>query len=186
MTEEAIAEACPCCRGNCNCKACLRLKRCVNNLNNSEWRNISHDDRICHAKHLLHVLLPFLKQFNREQLMEKEIEAKVQGLSLAAIKLQKAKTFHKRVCCTYCKTSIVGFHRSCPNCSFRLCLTCSWEIRDGHFLGGGKEVIFQYIDKDDLICMVAMPILFSLERVWFSGVKKIISSRKEGETVGVK
>ncbi|CAL5427412.1 unnamed protein product [Camellia sinensis] len=93
MTEEAIAEACPCCRGNCNCKACLRLKRCVNNLNNSEWRNISHDDRICHAKHLLHVLLPFLKQFNQEQLMEKEIEAKVQAPT----------------------------------------------IRDGHFLGGGKE-----------------------------------------------
>ncbi|KAL7180788.1 hypothetical protein ACSBR1_039780 [Camellia fascicularis] len=147
MTEEAIAEACPCCRGNCNCKACLRLKRCVNNLNNSQWRNISHDDRICHAKHLLHVLLPFLKQFNQEQLMEKEIEAKVQGLSLAAIKLQKAKTFHKRVLCTYCKTSIVDFHRSCPKCSFRLCLTCCREIRDGHLLGGGKEVIFQYIDN---------------------------------------
>ncbi|XP_028065304.1 uncharacterized protein LOC114268348 [Camellia sinensis] len=48
---------------------------------------------------------------------------------------------------TYCKTSIVDFHRSCPNCSFRLCLTCSREIRDGHFLGGGKEVIFQYIDN---------------------------------------
>ncbi|KAL7163014.1 hypothetical protein ACSBR2_039169 [Camellia fascicularis] len=147
MTEEAIEEACPCRRGNCNCKACLRLKRCVNNLNNSEWRNISHDDRICHAKHLLHVLLPFLKQFNQEQLMEKEIEAKVQGLSLAAIKLQKAKTFHKRVCCTYCKTSIVDFHRSCPNCSFCLCLTCCREIHDGHLLRGGKEVIFQQIDN---------------------------------------
>ncbi|XP_028086783.1 lysine-specific demethylase JMJ25-like, partial [Camellia sinensis] len=140
MTEEAIAEACPCCRG-------IAIAEHACNLNNSEWRNISHDDRICHAKHLLHVLLPFLKQFNQEQLMEKEIEAKVQGLSLAAIKLQKAKTFHKRVCCTYCKTSIVDFHRSCPNCSFRLCLTCSREIRDGHFLGGGKEVIFQYIDN---------------------------------------
>ncbi|KAF5939494.1 hypothetical protein HYC85_023753 [Camellia sinensis] len=48
---------------------------------------------------------------------------------------------------TYCKTSIVDFHTSCPNCSFRLCLTCCREIRDGHLLGGGKEVIFQYIDN---------------------------------------
>ncbi|CAL5354369.1 unnamed protein product [Camellia sinensis] len=146
MTEEAIAEACPCCRGNCNCKACLRLKRCVNNLNNSEWRNISHDDRICHAKHLLHVLLPFLKQFNREQLMEKEIEAKVQVVIIGSNKVTEGKNF-SQACVTYCKTSIVDFHRSCPNCSFRLCLTCSREIRDGHFLGGGKEVIFQYIDN---------------------------------------
>ncbi|THG18328.1 hypothetical protein TEA_012540 [Camellia sinensis var. sinensis] len=145
MTEEAIAEACPCCRGNCNCKACLRLKRCVNNLNNSEWRNISHDDRICHAKHLLHVLLPFLKQFNQEQLMEKEIEAKVQGTSLVSCYMNSIICFQAKS--TYCKTSIVDFHRSCPNCSFRLCLTCSREIRDGHFLGGGKEVIFQYIDN---------------------------------------
>ncbi|CAL5427418.1 unnamed protein product [Camellia sinensis] len=126
MMEEAIAEACPFCRGNCNCKACLRLDRRDDNLNNSEW-NISYDDRIRHGKHLLHALLPFLKQFNQEQLMEKEIEAKVQA--------------------TYCKTFIVDFHRSCPNCSYLLCLTCCREIRDGHLQGGGKEVIFRYIDN---------------------------------------
>ncbi|XP_028065256.1 lysine-specific demethylase JMJ25-like isoform X2 [Camellia sinensis] len=147
MMEEAIAEACPFCRGNCNCKACLRLDRRDDNLNNSEW-NISYDDRIRHGKHLLHALLPFLKQFNQEQLMEKEIEAKVQGLSLAAIKLQKAYyNYDERVCCTYCKTFIVDFHRSCPNCSYLLCLTCCREIRDGHLQGGGKEVIFRYIDN---------------------------------------
>ncbi|KAL7163015.1 hypothetical protein ACSBR2_039170 [Camellia fascicularis] len=147
MMEEAIAEACPFCRGNCNCKACLRLDRCDDNLNNSEW-NISYDDRIRHGKHLLHALLPFLKQLNQEQLMEKEIEAKVQGLSLAAIKLQKAYyNYDERVCCTYCKTFIVDFHRSCPNCSYLLCLTCCREIRDGHLPGGGKEIIFRYIDN---------------------------------------
>lgn len=27
MSEEAIAEACPVCLGNCNCKACLRLEK---------------------------------------------------------------------------------------------------------------------------------------------------------------
>ncbi|CAL5430182.1 unnamed protein product [Camellia sinensis] len=139
MTEEAIAEACPCCRG-------IAIAEHACNLNNSEWRNISHDDRICHAKHLLHVLLPFLKQFNQEQLMEKEIEAKVQDKYPDVADGFVMRMVQNSIN-TYCKTFIVDFHRSCPNCSFRLCLTCSWEIRDGHFLGGGKEVIFQYIDN---------------------------------------
>lgn len=29
MAEEAIAEACPVCRGNCNCKSCLRAEGCT-------------------------------------------------------------------------------------------------------------------------------------------------------------
>lgn len=29
MSEEAIAESCPYCRGNCNCKACLRRKDAI-------------------------------------------------------------------------------------------------------------------------------------------------------------
>ncbi|KAF5939498.1 hypothetical protein HYC85_023757 [Camellia sinensis] len=56
-----------------------------------------------------------------------------------------------KIICTlltiYCKTFIVDFHRSCPNCSYLLCLTCCREIRDGHLQGGGKEVIFRYIDN---------------------------------------
>ncbi|KAI7993895.1 Lysine-specific demethylase JMJ25 [Camellia lanceoleosa] len=145
MMEEAIAEACPFCRGNCNCKACLRLDRRDDNLNNSEW-NISYDDRIRHGKHLLHALLPFLKQFNQEQLMEKEIEAKVQEKEILR-SLQYSDLSRITESCTYCKTFIVDFHRSCPNCSYLLCLTCCREIRDGHLQGGGKEVIFRYIDN---------------------------------------
>ena len=36
-----------------------------------------------------------------------------------------------------CNTSIVNFHRSCPNpdCSYDLCLTCCWELRKGCQLG---------------------------------------------------
>ena len=39
-----------------------------------------------------------------------------------------------------CNTSIVNFHRSCPNpdCSYDLCLTCSWELRKGCQLGGSE------------------------------------------------
>lgn len=46
-----------------------------------------------------------------------------------------------------CRTSIVDFHRSCPNCKYDLCLTCCWEIRDGHLQGGGEEVIVEYPNK---------------------------------------
>jgi lysine-specific demethylase 3 len=50
-------------------------------------------------------------------------------------------------CSDNCKTSIFDFHRSCPRCSFDLCLTCCREIRDGNLQGGEEEVIMQYIDR---------------------------------------
>lgn len=39
-----------------------------------------------------------------------------------------------------CNTSIVNFHRSCPNpdCSYDLCLSCCWEIRKGSQPGGNE------------------------------------------------
>ncbi|KAI8022382.1 Lysine-specific demethylase JMJ25 [Camellia lanceoleosa] len=61
----------------------------------------------------------------------------VPGLSLAALELQKvACEKDERVYCNYCKTSVVDFHRSCPNCFYDLCLTCCREVRDGHLQGG--------------------------------------------------
>ncbi|CAL5398686.1 unnamed protein product [Camellia sinensis] len=147
MKEEAIAVACPVCCGNCNCKACLRLDGSLKELNNLKLK-INEDEKVHHSMYLLHALIPFLKHFNQEQLMEKEIEAKIQGLSLAALELQKAACEKdERVYCNYCKTSVVDFHRSCPNCFYDLCLTCCREVRDGHLQGGGKEVIFQYTDN---------------------------------------
>ncbi|KAI7993896.1 Lysine-specific demethylase JMJ25 [Camellia lanceoleosa] len=95
------------------------------NLNNSEW-NISYDDRIRHGKHLLHALLPFLKQFNQEQLMEKEIEAKVQAPTVKLLLLTSQKLSKLFL-------SPLPYLLS--------------EIRDGHLQGGGKEVIFRYIDN---------------------------------------
>lgn len=37
------------------------------------------EEKIQYSKYLLKMLLPFLKQFNAEQLAEKELEAKIQG-----------------------------------------------------------------------------------------------------------
>lgn len=36
-----------------------------------------------HCRYLLQSVLPFLKQLNQEQMLEKEIEAKIQGTSLS-------------------------------------------------------------------------------------------------------
>lgn len=50
------------------------------------------------------------------------------------------------LCSDNCKTSIVDFHRSCPRCSYDLCLTCCQELREGHLQGGDNEVVIQYAD----------------------------------------
>lgn len=46
-----------------------------------------------------------------------------------------------------CRTSIVDFHRNCPNCSYDLCLTCCREIRNGSLQGGIDEIVMQYFDR---------------------------------------
>lgn len=47
----------------------------------------------------------------------------------------------------YCATSIIDLHRSCPNCSFELCLSCCCEIRKGEAVGSGNKVIFRYRNR---------------------------------------
>ncbi|KAL6279270.1 hypothetical protein ACE6H2_016151 [Prunus campanulata] len=49
--------------------------------------------------------------------------------------------------CNNCKTSIFDLHRTCPSCSYDLCLNCCREIRDGHLQGGGEEVIMEYVSR---------------------------------------
>ncbi|XP_059432802.1 lysine-specific demethylase JMJ25-like isoform X2 [Corylus avellana] len=149
--EDAIAEACPVCRGICNCKACLRLDVPLNskikNLKNKEL-NFSKYEKIECYKYVLQTILPFLRRINDEQMIEKEMEAKIQRLALPELKIKQADCpIDERTYCNNCKTSIFDFHRSCPRCSFDLCLICCQEIRDGHLQGGEEEVIMQYIDR---------------------------------------
>ncbi len=40
-----------------------------------------------------------------------------------------------------CSTSIVDYHRSCPECSYDLCLTCCKELRGGCQQGGKQPVL---------------------------------------------
>ncbi|XP_062028262.1 lysine-specific demethylase JMJ26-like [Rosa rugosa] len=139
-SEEAIAEACPVCRGNCNCKACLRLdvpNRCLKNLD----PKIDEETKLEHCKYLVHQLLPYLKRIRDEQVSEMVVEAKRQGLGdVSELKVEKANCADdERMYCNNCSTSIFDFHRSCPECEYDLCLICCREIRDGKWKKRGME-----------------------------------------------
>ncbi|XP_058004565.1 lysine-specific demethylase JMJ25 isoform X2 [Hevea brasiliensis] len=147
MTMDEVAAACPVCRGNCNCKACLRdtSKKCLDKLKSLV---VSDDRKVLYSKYLLQALLPYLKQLNEEQMMERKIEARKQGVSLAELQIQNANCpTDERIYCDNCRTSIFDYHRSCSNCFSDLCLICCWEIRDGHLNGGGQELVVEYINR---------------------------------------
>ncbi|KAK5776446.1 hypothetical protein PVK06_044405 [Gossypium arboreum] len=141
MSEEAIADACPVCRGNCNCKSCLRMLGPLEELK-------EQGQSILHSRYLLQTLLPYIKQISQEQMKEVAIEASIQGVLPEQIQLTQAVCREdERVYCNNCRTSIVDFHRSCPNCNYDLCLTCCCEIREGHLQGGRREIFKEYVDK---------------------------------------
>ncbi|XP_060186669.1 lysine-specific demethylase JMJ29-like isoform X3 [Lycium barbarum] len=147
MPEEAFEESCPVCRRNCNCKSCLRLDGPIKDLKNLKFE-ISKEEKVQYSKFILQQLLPFLRKFNAEQVVEMEIEAKIQGLPVSELMLQKANCQeNERMYCNNCKTSIFDFHRNCSSCSYDLCLTCCRELRDGHLKGGEVEVIMDFVDK---------------------------------------
>ncbi|XP_077231075.1 uncharacterized protein LOC143864137 [Tasmannia lanceolata] len=144
MSEAEFAEACPFCLGNCNCKACLRTYK----IPKIATRTINEVEKKQRSLYLIDLLLPFLKQINEDQIREKELEARIRGLLPSEIKLQQAVSFNdERVYCDNCKTSIIDFHRSCPNCSYDLCLSCCREIREGRLQGGDEPVVVHYPDR---------------------------------------
>ncbi|KAL0350359.1 UNVERIFIED_CONTAM: Lysine-specific demethylase [Sesamum radiatum] len=134
MEEIDCAEACPVCRDICNCAACLQ--------SNAANKDLIPDVKLCtkdkvqHSRHIVRVILPYLKQFVAEQNMEREEEARIQGLSVGGLQIPRANfSPNDQVQCDKCKTSIFDVHRSCLRCSYKLCVTCCQEIRGG-FLPG--------------------------------------------------
>ncbi|XP_028767021.1 lysine-specific demethylase JMJ25 [Neltuma alba] len=106
--------------------------------------DLNEEDR----KHLLTVLLPYLRQLHEEQMIEKETEAKRQGISLSELQVGQADCSHEeRIYCDNCKTSIFDYHRSCQECFFDLCLVCCREIRQGKLVGGAEPVEFEFISR---------------------------------------
>ncbi|XP_072966548.1 lysine-specific demethylase JMJ29-like isoform X2 [Typha angustifolia] len=144
LQEDEFAEKCPVCRKNCNCKGCLRMR----GLPEPPKKDISKAARVRYYCYIADKLLPWLKEFRQEQMIEKEIEAKIQGVSVTALKLQQAVCDQdERVYCNNCRTSIVDFHRSCPSCAYDLCLMCCRELREGLIPGGEKIELAQYEDR---------------------------------------
>ncbi|XP_057769078.1 lysine-specific demethylase JMJ26-like isoform X2 [Salvia miltiorrhiza] len=145
MQEEDFAEACPVCRNNCNCKDCLRLDGPSRHLKDLTLK-FNDEAKIQYSKYMLQILLPFLKRFHAEQLVETEMEAKIHGLPVSEIIPQQLICEkNERIYCNNCKTSIFDFHRSCLNCSYDLCLTCCQELREGHLQGGDTGVPPEYL-----------------------------------------
>ncbi|KAF0934559.1 hypothetical protein E2562_025654 [Oryza meyeriana var. granulata] len=134
--ENEFAAKCPYCRKNCNCKACLRMR----GVEEPPRKEISEENQIRYACHVVRLLHPWLIELRREQMAEKELEAKIQDVSVDQIKLEQAVCdLDERVYCNRCRTSIVDFHRSCKQCLYDLCLTCCHELRKGE-IPGGEEV----------------------------------------------
>ncbi|KAG8362690.1 hypothetical protein BUALT_BualtUnG0050400 [Buddleja alternifolia] len=146
MREEDFAEACPVCRNNCNCKHCMCLDGPIRHLKNLTVK-FTDEEKMQYSRYILRMLLPFLEQFDAEQLIEMEMESKIQGLPISEIKPQQSDCeVNERIYCDNCKTGIVDFHRSCSTCSYDLCLTCCQELRGGCLRGGDKEVVMQYVN----------------------------------------
>ncbi|PQQ12154.1 lysine-specific demethylase JMJ25 isoform X1 [Prunus yedoensis var. nudiflora] len=144
MKVKEVKDLCPFCRRNCNCNACLHSTGVIE----TPKRDISDRERAQHLECLISKLLPFLKQISQEQVQEIEIEANIRGLSPSEFEIPQTLCFNdERVYCNHCATSIIDLHRSCPKCSYELCLSCCREIRQGCLLDRG-EVKFQYRSRD--------------------------------------
>ncbi|KAK6262496.1 hypothetical protein QUC31_008312 [Theobroma cacao] len=164
-TREEVEAACPFCRGNCNCRLCLREKLVVMD----EHEEADTSIKLQKLLYLLHKILPLLRHVQQEQHAELELETSIRGVQLTEQDIMvSVLDDDDRVYCDNCNTSIVNFHRSCPNpdCSYDLCITCCHEIRKGSQPGGNEakfshqqsveRVNSQGADSDDQIPTVTV------------------------------
>lgn len=129
-TNDEVEDTCPFCYGNCNCGACLQtdvfLKDCC--------KETDENMRLEGSLYLLFNILPLLRHIQKEQRFELDVEANIRGVQLTEEDVTKSLIDDDdRVYCDNCNTSIVNFHRSCPNpdCSYDICVDCCRELRDG-------------------------------------------------------
>ncbi|KAI3837423.1 hypothetical protein MKW92_002570 [Papaver armeniacum] len=146
---EVIAESCPFCRGNCNCKACLRSFKVLKNLKRQGMEMDAEEKFNC-CKYMLQALLPILKLIHEEQDMERVAEANIQGVRVPDLEIKQTSCEpDDRFYCNNCSTSIVDFYRSCTNCSYDLCLNCCREIRGGSLQGDSRELFTKHSDRQE-------------------------------------
>ncbi|CAH9111105.1 unnamed protein product [Cuscuta europaea] len=127
-TKKDIENACPFCCSNCNCSACLQADITAK-------VNIKESDEETHLQRSLYVLLnilPLLREIQEEAKTELDAEACIRGVQLTEEDITKSLLDKDdRIYCDNCKTSIVNFHRNCPNpdCAYDICLNCCRELR---------------------------------------------------------
>ncbi|XP_022142227.1 lysine-specific demethylase JMJ25 isoform X2 [Momordica charantia] len=124
-TQEEVKKACPVCRGICNCKDCSTYQSL-----HTECKDFLGDGvgKILRFHYLICVLLPLLKQINIEKHAELETEAMVKGKELSEVDIKRDELGCSEHCCNSCKTVIADLYRSCPSCSYNLCLSCCRNI----------------------------------------------------------
>lgn len=79
-----------------------------------------------------------------------------QDKSLPASEIELGESHYEmneQIYCDNCKTSIVDFHLSYPQCLYDLCVTCCRELRGGFLQGGDKEVVMPYHTPQKVGCM---------------------------------
>ncbi|EXB66022.1 Lysine-specific demethylase 3B [Morus notabilis] len=146
-TQEEVKEACPVCRRTCTCKDCLENPS--KDTESKDFFGEKHKGEVILFVHyLICMLLPLLKQINRDQNDELEIEARTKGQKSSTLHIKQAETgCNERQCCNRCKASILDLHRTCPNCSYNLCLSCCRDLHHGGFYGGTDMPISMYSNK---------------------------------------
>ncbi|KAG7587924.1 Zinc finger RING-type [Arabidopsis suecica] len=143
LSEDDVVEKCPFCRQNCNCSKCLHL----NGLIETSKRELANSEKRHHLQYLITLMLPILNKLSKFQKQEIEFEAKVQGLLPSEVVITETISYtDERVYCDHCATSIEDLHRSCPKCSYELCLKCCQEIREGS-LSERPEMKLHYVDR---------------------------------------
>ncbi|XP_065878665.1 uncharacterized protein [Euphorbia lathyris] len=147
-TLEQLEIACPYCRGNCNCRVCLKEDVVAKADNNEADRN----SKLLKLLYLLDKTLPLMRHIHQEQSSELHAESRVHGVQLTEENVtQSILDDDDRLYCDNCSTSIVNFHRSCsnPDCGYDLCLTCCREIREGIQPGGSasESSLRQFVER---------------------------------------
>nr|XP_043621990.1 lysine-specific demethylase JMJ25-like [Erigeron canadensis] len=133
ILDEEIAETCPVCCHKCSSQACL--PGC--SPKDIKGYSCSEHDKVNYAKHIFQKVFPLVTSLNNEQLMEKEIEAKVKGISISELQLDVIECdVGEDIFCDNCGTYIFDLYRRCA-CGYELCLSCCRDLRDKVIMTSG-------------------------------------------------
>ncbi|XP_061349368.1 lysine-specific demethylase JMJ28-like [Gastrolobium bilobum] len=146
-TQNEVKKACPVCRGTCTCKDCLESQS-KDSESKEYFAGKSRVCRILHFHYLICMLLPVLKKISKDQDTELETEAKIKGKNISEIQIKQVEFgCNEKNYCNHCKTPVLDLHRSCPSCSYSLCLSCCQKLSQERTSGEVKSSMFKLPDE---------------------------------------